>query len=169
MLDPACTGRAFWWGTRGERPWQANELGWIALHAIRERGILIWGEDIRGEVPRVTRRQLVQQVEEFCCSLEAHGEGGGVYAVDWLLTAARELLLLREGRLASKSEATDWGCEHAEGEWRRRLPRAKQLRLHPELVGSGDWRAWLDGLDAPIREAGHELKRELNRQRAGGG
>jgi hypothetical protein len=119
MLDPKCTGRALWWGTSGERTWVSNELGWIALHVVRERGILIWGEDVRDEIPPVTRQQLVQQVRGFCRSLEAHGQAGGLHDVDWLLTAARELLLLREGRLSSKSEAADWGDEHVEGEWRR--------------------------------------------------
>jgi len=163
MLDPLHTGRAFWWGTSGERPWQSNELGWLVLHAIRENGILIWGEDIRHEIPKVRREQLLQDVWEACRSMENQGRGGHLHSVDWLLTAARELLLLREGRLSSKTEAADWAYLRAEGGWRRWLPRAKLLRRNPVLVDSADWRKWLDMLADPIGEARAELERELRR------
>jgi hypothetical protein len=36
MLDPSVHGRACWWGTSGERPWDLSQLGWLVLHVIRE-------------------------------------------------------------------------------------------------------------------------------------
>jgi hypothetical protein len=165
MLDPVRLGCGYWWGTRGERPLRSNELGWLVLHQIRELGIVIWGQDIRRELPQIKREQLLQQVGEVCQSMEEHGKGGGLHAVDWLLTAARELLLLKEGRLSSKSEAADWAYRHAEGDWRNWLPHAKQLRLHPTLAESADSRQWLAGLTTPIEEACQELRRELAKHR----
>lgn len=165
MLDPANIGTAFWWGTSGERMWQTNQLGWLVLHTIRERGIAIWGDDVRHEIPVPTREQLLQDVGEFCQTIKKHGKEGKLHSADWLLTAARELLWLREHRFSSKSAAADWGYRHATGAWREHLPRAKELRQNPALVGTAEWRQWLDQLAAPIKEAGEELERELHSQR----
>lgn len=41
MLDPAVKGKAFWWGTSGEKAWEKNALGPFVLHVIRERGLVI--------------------------------------------------------------------------------------------------------------------------------
>ena len=161
MLNPAYGGRAFWWGTTGERPWEHNQLGWLVLHVIRERGIVIWGEDIRREISEATREDLIREVWD--ASEGIHAGGDGLHAGDGLLTAARLLLWLREGRLSSKSEAADWGYAHAEGDWAKVLPRAKQIRLNPALGGCPGVKRWLRTLAEPTREACEELRRELGR------
>lgn len=157
MLDPAVAGRALWWGTSGERPWERSQLGWLVLHVIRERGRIIWGQDIRAEIPPARREDLLADARNFVASAGEHGRGGRLHSVEWLLTGARLLLWAREGRLSSKSEAADWGLAHAQGAWRNFLPRAKQLRLCPSLIESGDWPAWLATLDEPIAAATREL------------
>ncbi len=164
MLDPANSGKAFWWGTTGERRWQRSELGWLVLQVIRERGILIWGEDIRREIPVPRHDALLDEVRMACQSIRQHAGGGGLHSVDWLLTVARLLLWLKEGRLSSKSEAADWGHHHAKGDWRKLLPRAKQIRLTPALADAADTKRWLDELTAPIREAWEELENELSKR-----
>ena len=159
MLNPANTGKAFWWGTSGDRPWESNQSGWLVLHVIRERGVVIWGEEIRGEIPAARREDLVKEVWGASKGISAQGDS--LHSVDGLLTAARLLLWLREGRLSSKSEAADWGHLHAKGSWRKLLPRAKQIRLNPALGDSPDGKAWLRMLAEPTREACEELAREL--------
>ena len=158
MLDPAHTGRAFWWGTGGERPWAGNQLGWLALEMIRERGLVIWGEDVRREIPRASRECLVEDIRRTIDNMRLHGHGGTLHAVDWLLMAARLLLWLQEGRFSSKSESADWGYLHAKGSWREYLPRAKYLRLNPSAADSADVQKWLAELTEPIGEACAELE-----------
>lgn len=164
MLDSSHPGMALWWGTSGERIWEANHLGWLALHAIRERGMVVWGEDIRPEIPVVSRKALIDDVRAACRALRQHGRGGSLHSVDWLLMAARLLLWLQEGRLCSKSDAAEWGYHHARGEWHHLLPQARQIRLNPALASSAQVRAWLDALVGPIQEAGDEVEQELARQ-----
>jgi hypothetical protein len=164
MLDPARAGTALWWGTSGERTWTSNELGWMVLHTIRERGIVAWGEDIRSRIPRASRDVLLQDVQTACDSIKAHGRGGTLHSVDWLLTAARLLLWLREDKLCSKSEAAEWGYVHARGAWRQFLPRARQMRLSPALATALGAKQWLDALTAPIEQASTELQQELTAQ-----
>lgn len=161
MLDPSVPGRALWWGTSGERDWGSNALGWLVLHVIRERGIVIWGEDVRKEVPYARRMDLLEDVRAACRSMREHGCGGTLHSVDWLLTAARLLLWLREGKLSSKTEAARWGALNAAGTWRELLPRASELRRRPELSGAPGATEWLAELSEPILQACSELEQAL--------
>jgi predicted nucleotidyltransferase len=161
MLNPDIAGKALWWGTSGERPWDRNQLGWLVLHVIRERGFVIWGRDVRHEIPEVSRARCIEDPEQGYLATRDRARGGDLHSVDWLLDSARQLLWLREGRLSSKSEAADWGHLHARGAWRELLPRAKELRRNPALADSPESQRWLDSLDEPMREARDELGREL--------
>jgi len=91
MLDPCIPGKAFWWGTSGERSWDANKLGWFVCQQIRERGIAVWGEDIRHEIPEPTQDDLLNDILAGCDQALTHGQGGTLHSIDWLLTAARSL------------------------------------------------------------------------------
>ena len=161
MLDPTVKGKAFWWGTSGERLHETNQLGPLVLHVIRERGLVIWGEDIRPEIPPPSRDEMVSEVRDFVEGMKSHGHGGGLHSIDWLLTAARLLLWLREGRLSSKTEAAEWGRLNAKGAWRECLPMAAEIRLNPALADSPETKAWLESLTGPIQEARAELEGEL--------
>jgi hypothetical protein len=162
MLNPEVEGRAFWWGTGSERDWEKNVLGWVVLHVIRERGITVWGEDVRHEIPPVDRKSLIAEFSRGLLGGKPNAKGGGLHSVDWLLSIARTLLWLREGRLSSKSEAAEWGQRNVRGSWRELLPRAKYLRLNPTVANCADVKKWLETLDGPIQEAFEELEREFS-------
>jgi hypothetical protein len=166
MLDPSIHGKAFWWGTSGERSWDRNNLGWFVCKLIRERGIVVWGEDIRGEVPEPRRDDLLNDILAACDEGLIHGKGGTLHSIDWLLTAARSLHWLKCGALSSKSEAADWAVQHAQGEWRELLPRAKELRLNPSLYEGEERRHWVATLTDPIRAAWLEVKAAAVNDRA---
>ncbi len=160
MLDPAVAGDAFWWGTSGDRRWEKSLLGWFVLEVIRERGEVIFGADVRTEIPPAAEQDLLGEVRTACETAMAHGKGGSTHSVDWLLTAARMLYWLRERRLSSKSEAADWASSHARGGWRELLPRAKMLRLYPEAAAEPGAAQWLESLTPTIQEAWAEVQRE---------
>ena len=163
MTCPKSAGRAVWWGTSGERLWDSNWLGWFDCLGIRERGVVIHGEDLRCEFPTPAREQLAAEAARYVGTARRHGRGGELHSVDWLLTAARMLYWLKEGELASKSHAADWAYANATGDWRAQLQKAAWLRRNPNQAQSGDVIAWLGTLDAPIREACCELEAELSK------
>lgn len=162
MLNPEVAGRAFWWGTTKEVPWMRNQLGWLVLHVIRERGLVIWGKDLRQEIPTANRQSLLEDVANFCKGVPASPKGD-IHDIDWLLTSARLLLFLKENRLSSKSEAADWGVSNTQGVWKSQLQKAKLLRLNPQLLDTSDWTNWLANLGIFINEARQELEEELVR------
>lgn len=161
MLDPTREGKALWWGTSGERPRRTNELGAMVLHTIRERGAVIWGQDVRQEIPPISRRQIIDELLAGCEATRPRAKAGSLQSLDHLFTAARELLWLKEGRLSCKSEAADWGVQNAKGAWRKDLSRAKFLRQNPLLANCADVKKWLAGLDRSILEAIDELEAAL--------
>jgi len=157
MLDPAKSGQTICWGTGGERSWDRNKLGWFVHRLIQERGIVIYGADIRPYLPMPTHAQLLEEARTGLDTLRKHGRGGNLHSADWLLMAARSLLWLEEDRLVSKSEAAEWAFVHADGLWRKQLPTAKEIRLNPSLAESDEVKRWLISLDQPISEACDEL------------
>jgi len=161
MLNPDITGKAFWWGTSGEIIWNNNQLGWFVLHVIRECGIIIYGENIRQEIPVASDESLKEELLTACNSIREHAQDGGIYLVDYLLSLARFLLWLKEGRLSSKSEAADWGYINAKGSWRELLHYAKKLRLEPVIANVNYLKQWLNELAEPIKEACDEVEQEL--------
>ncbi len=58
MTCPGSAGKAVWWGTSGERLWESNWLGWFDCLGIRERGVVIHGEDLRCEFPTPARDRV---------------------------------------------------------------------------------------------------------------
>lgn len=164
MLDPTIPGMALWWGTSGERSWSTNALGPLVIHVIREMGQVIYGEDLRGNIPPVHRADMVRDVRDFLDSARRHGKEGNLHTVDWLLTAARLILWAREGRLSSKSEAARWGEENLRGAWRKVLERCRTLRQRPQEAERPEIRAWLDELSPDIEEACGELEREIGKE-----
>jgi hypothetical protein len=161
LLDPNAQGLVAYWGTSGERVKTSNQLGWFSLHLMRLHGLVVWGEDIRGEVPEATPEALLSETWALREDIREHGLGGTLHSVDWLLMAARALRWLREGELSSKSGAADWALARARGEWRGTLPRAKQIRLSPALAESEETQTWLSCLTPTIQAAGDELEAEL--------
>lgn len=166
MLCPGSAGRAVWWGTSGERLWDANGLGWFDCLGIRERGIVVRGDDLRHEFPVPSPEQLVAEAARFTGIARAHGKAGELHSVDWLLSAARALYWLKEGALTSKSHAAEWASQNAMGDWSTRLPRAAWLRRNPDRVRYDEVIAWLGTLRGPIEQACDEIERELERLRA---
>jgi len=153
MLPAAGPGRAVWWGTSGERTWNRNELGVVVLYVIREHGIVIWGEDLRAEIPEYSPAEVFADLRHGVRMMQGIPWEPDVHAVEGLFLSARTLLWLREGRTSGKSEAAAWAAENAAGRWRDLLPRAIDIRRNPELAERADVKAWLAELAGPTREA----------------
>lgn len=163
MLCPDVVGAGLWWGTTGERPINRNHLGWLNLLDIRQSGIVIFGLDLRSEIPQPTRSQLLNDVRSACRDIREHGEGGYPHSSDWLLQSARFLAFLREERLFTKSEAAEWAAQHASGDWRKQLAACSRYRRDAAFRTAAGTQSWLESLSAPIREACDEVERALSK------
>lgn len=100
--------------------------------------MIIWGEDVWGAIPEVAQEDILHGIWEAVQHIDRYGKGGGLHAIDWLFTAARALLFLKEGRLCSKSVAADWAYQNACGAWKEALPLAKKIRREPVIAETSD-------------------------------
>ena len=157
-------GQSYYWGTSGDKPRSGSSVRGLVAECIHQRGVTIWGEDIVPEIPRPTREVVLQDLRDSIRGFREHGRGGGLHSVDWLLTIARFLIIVREGRLSSKSEAAEWGYANAKGAWREYLPMARQVRKNPWMAELAHVKVWLEGLTDPIQEACSELAEELEQR-----
>jgi hypothetical protein len=161
MMKPGAKGRAVWWGTSGESIRYENEHEPLDFKVIKDRGITIYGDDLRHILPEFRDVDCIDTIWGFLNMMRNRWMPGRLHTIDWILTCARLIYWLREGTLSSKSEAADWGFLNLKGEWREELPRAKELRLHPELYDAVDTRNWLGALEATTKEAASELRDEI--------
>ena len=153
-------GQSYYWGTSSDKPRPGNSVRGLVAKCVHEVGVVIYGEDIRSEIPVPTREEILQDIRGSIPGIRQHGRGGGLHSIDWLLTIARFLILVKENRLSSKSEAADWGYANARGAWREYLPEAKRIRKNPQEAEMAQ--AWLAGLTDPIQQACDELEQELS-------
>ncbi len=154
------TGQSYYWGTSSDKPRTGSSVRGLVAEVIHDRGITIWGEDIIPEIPKPSRDEMLQDLRDSNW-LREHSPNGGLHSVDWLLTIARFLIIVREGRLSSKSEAAEWGYANAKGAWREYLPMARQVRLNPWMAELPHVRTWLQSLTDPIQQACDELDEAL--------
>lgn len=154
-------GQSYYWGTKSDKPRTGCGIHGIVARVILERGIVIYGEDIRCDIPRPSRDEIIAELQSYTKSVREHGRGGGIHSLDWLLMTARFLFLIREEKLISKSEAADWGFLNVKGAWREYLPKAKEIRKNPSMAELPEVKSWLESLTEPIQESCKELEREL--------
>lgn len=155
-------GQSYYWGTSSDKPRVGSSVAGLVAEVLHELGVVIYGADVRSEIPRPTREQLIADLRHHAPGFREYAKGGGLHAVDGLLTIARMIVFLREGRLSSKSEAAEWAFANAKGAWREYLPMAKQVRMNSWMANLAETRRWLDELDVPTNQACDELEAELH-------
>ncbi len=160
LASPAL-GQSYYWGTSGDKPRPGSSVRGLVAEVIHDRAAIIYGENIIPEIPKPTREEILQDLNGSIPGIRDHGCGGGLHSVDYLLTIARFLIIIRENRLSSKSEAAEWGVVNAKGAWREYLPMAAEVRRNPEMALRPDVKKWLESLTGPIQQACDELDDEL--------
>jgi len=159
-------GQSYYWGTSSDKPRVGSSVVGLVAEVVHQVGVIIYGEDVRSEIPRPTREQLIDDLRHHAPGFRDYAKGGGLHAVDGLLTVARMMVFLREGRLSSKSEAAEWAYSNAQGAWKEHLPQARQVRLNPWMANLAEVKRWLNDLDGPTNEACDELEELLAAMRS---
>lgn len=154
-------GQSYYWGTSGDKPRPGSSVRGLVAEVIHDRAAIIYGENIIPEIPKPSRDVVLQEIRDSIRGLRENGRVQGLHSVDFLLTIARFLIIVREDRLSSKSEAAEWGVVNAKGDWREYLPMAREVRLNPKMASRPDVKSWLESLTNPIQEACDELEEAL--------
>lgn len=154
-----------YWGTGGERTLPTGfEEDPFSRKLLRERAIVITGEDIRERIPEATAMQLRGAIAHHLATIRAHAQvtGEGLYSAGWMLDIARCLYTLRTGEIAAKTAAGHWALQRnlcPDPDW---LRQAVALREAPaQWQQQGYDRRWLAQLGPYIQRFADVLEGEL--------
>ena len=120
--EPDCV---VYWGTSGQRVMETYPFDSFCLAELLQSGKLLYGAELRS--------QLVMPVyDDFYMDVKRHYEGirkyaqvteRNFYSFGWLLDIARGLYTLRNGAVASKTDAAQWALDNglclSRMRWRR--------------------------------------------------
>lgn len=121
---------------------------------LLENGILLWGEDLRGEMQRPTFHLMQEETLQHALAARIHGD-----SVGWLLDIARGIYTMRNGKVIAKTDAGEWAfreglCPNVEA-----LRKAIAIRKEPLMYTKADW-AVDNGV---IQRFADVLEREIHR------
>lgn len=155
---------AVYWGTSGQRIRSEYSLDCFSLYELLTSGVVVLGEDKRGEGELPGFEALRAGVEAHYESIRQHGAetGESLYSCGWLLDIARCLYTLDTGKVISKTEAGIWAREKKLCPNLETLDRALILRKNPALFQeNGDWRHWCGAIQEDIERFADVLERKL--------
>lgn len=159
------TGRALWWGTKGEKVWEENQLDKFTMYTIKNHGLLLFGESQYHMLPVISKEEINQFLIDFVSCMREHGKGGSIHSIDWLLLTSKFMCWLSSGEILSKSQAADWGLKHLKNSWKEHLLKSKELRKDTSKVRMPEYSEWLNKLDSVIIEASNDLDEQLRESR----
>lgn len=105
--------RVVYWGTGGQRITDRYFFDSLSAALLLERGRLLFGADVREQIPPPAYADLHRDIARHCASLRecAQTTGRDLYAFGWLLDLARGIYTLRTGTIAAKTWAGQWALE----------------------------------------------------------
>ncbi len=150
------------WGTTRELLKQRYGLAGFSLRGLLERGVLLAGTDVRGEIPPPDDALMLGEVVRMVGTLRrwAAVTNEDIHSADWLFLTCQSLFWLRTGQVAGKSAAARWALGTFTDPWCAALPAALALRQNPVLAAEPDRKAWLAALGPTVQAACDRLERE---------
>lgn len=108
------TDRVVYWGTSGSRITDSYQFDSFCMAELVERGILLYGKDIRNMLCYPTFQELYVDVKRYYESIRqyAHTTGRSSYTFGWMLDIARCIYTLRTGKIIAKTAAAEWALEN---------------------------------------------------------
>lgn len=103
-----------YWGTSGERITDHYNCDSFCKLNLLDEGILLYGDDIRGQIRRPTFEELSADIQRHYETVREHGgkTGKSLYSFGWLLDISRCIYTLRTGKIIAKTKAGEWALEN---------------------------------------------------------
>ena len=125
--------RVVYWGTSGERITNRYVFDSFSMSELLDRGILLYGEDVRGRFTRPTYSDLKEDVRRHYETIRRYaGETGReLYSYGWLLDISRCIYTLRTGKIIAKTSAGEWALQEKICPCEEALTKALEVRKEP--------------------------------------
>ncbi len=171
-LDAFISGKkdtVVYWGTSGERITDTYRFDSFGMTELLERGLLLYGGDVRNELTLPTFSMLYADVRHHCETIRKYAQkpDRSLYSFGWMLDIARCIYTLRTGRILAKTDSGVWALENRLCPDPDVLEFALQIRKDPMChKQKQEMLDYAQTLGAPVQRFADVLQTELTRAAA---
>ena len=153
-----------YWGTSKDRLNQKYGLAGFSLRGLLDKGYLIYGKDLRKELPYPSNEEMLAQVDSMIETIRKYAQvtDEDIHSVDWLFLISQSIYWLKTLDTTGKTIAAKWVIDNCNYSWSETLKRAIAIRQWPILAESDENRYWLKNLGVVIQCACDTLSIERN-------
>jgi hypothetical protein len=155
-----------YWGTSGQRITDTYYFDSFCMYELLSSGILLHGEDVRGQFQMPGFRQLKDDVIRHYQTIrkDAVKTTGSIYSCGWMLDIARGIYTLRTGKVIAKTAAGEWALQNGICPVPEALNKAVEVRKDPlRYKDTEDFHRWASKLGDDIQIFADVLEREIEK------
>ena len=122
-----------YWGTSGERITTRYHFDSFSMSELLDNGILLYGEDVRSQLPRPTYSEIRSDVRRHYETIRQYARKTGreLYSYGWILDISRCIYTLRTGKIIDKTAAGEWALQQGICPCVDALTKALAVRKEP--------------------------------------
>jgi GrpB-like predicted nucleotidyltransferase (UPF0157 family) len=154
-----------YWGTSKEVLTRKYSLSGFSLRSLIDHGFLIFGTDMRDQLPYPDEKEMISQVNHMINTVQRYAQitNEKIHSVDWLFLICQSIYWLKTNHVTGKSHAAQWVIGNYTDKWTVALKKALEIRQNPEFAEIESNKAWLSNLGYYIQCACNMLIAERNR------
>lgn len=151
-----------YWGTSKDRLNRKYGLSGFSLRGLIDKGYLIYGKDLRKELPYPSDEEMLAQVNSMIEIIRKYAQvtDEDIHSVDWLFLICQSIYWLQTLDTTGKTNAAKWVVDNCNYSWIGTLQKAIEIRQCPKLSKSDENIIWLKSLGQVIQCACDTLSLE---------
>ncbi|WP_160673559.1 nucleotidyltransferase domain-containing protein [Clostridium sp. C8-1-8] len=153
-----------YWGTSKDRLNKRYGLSGFSLKGLMHKGYLIFGKELRNELPDPSDEEMLSQVNHMIDTIREYAKttDEDIHSVDWLFLISQSIYWLKSSNVTGKTNSAKWIMDSCAYSWRDYLNKAIEIRLDPALAKLDENKRWLKELGDVIQLACDTLVSERN-------
>lgn len=154
-----------YWGTSKDKLTRKYSLSGFSLRGLLDKGFLVFGTDMRNQLPYPDDKEMVSQVNHMINTVQYHAQttSENIHSIDWLFLISQSIFWLKTSNVTGKSLAAQWVIDNYTDKWTGALKKALEIRHAPVLAETKANKIWLSNLGYDIQCACNTLIAERNR------
>jgi predicted nucleotidyltransferase len=155
-----------YWGTSGQRITDTYDFDSFCMYELLSSGILLHGEDVRGQFQTPSFRQLRDDVIRHYQTIRKYTvkTTGSIYSCGWMLDIARGIYTLRTGKVIAKTAAGEWALQNGICPVPEALGKAVEVRKDPlRYKDTENFHRWAAALGDDIQIFADVLEQEIEK------
>ncbi|MGH4123846.1 MAG: DNA polymerase III subunit beta [Clostridium sp.] len=151
-----------YWGTSKDSLNLKYGLSGFSLRGLINEGYLIFGKDLRDELPYPSDTKMLNQVNYMVETIIKHAQvtNEDIHSVDWLFLISQSIYWLKTLDTTGKTNAAKWVIDNCDYSWIGILQKAITIRQAPILAITNENKEWLKNLGGVIQCACKTLSLE---------